>query len=216
MEFLKRRIAEALQNQILRQSLLKHGIRQKYADYFVGAQRLPSKTVPLSHKPAMGGVNPPIICDSKRVREGAVRTWRTGERQTFGRMTVRETLKALGCQISMIFNGHAIKNSENVSPKSKRVLKGRSCGGRPVRSRLCDPCDGSCQAGGLLWADVCWLVRQAVRKVIRLSMRSRSSVGGRQFSDFLPHGEEPISDSSRSVGREIRQGRNSGHGGLFA
>ncbi|MGO9969268.1 MAG: hypothetical protein ACLPY2_18565 [Bryobacteraceae bacterium] len=44
MKILKRRIADALKNQILRQSLLKHGIRQKYADFFIGGQRWPSKT----------------------------------------------------------------------------------------------------------------------------------------------------------------------------
>jgi hypothetical protein len=44
MKILKRQIAEALKNQMLRQSLLKHGISQKYADFFIGAQRWLSKT----------------------------------------------------------------------------------------------------------------------------------------------------------------------------
>jgi|ERR1017187_4064924 hypothetical protein len=65
MKILKRRIAEALKNQILRQSLLKHGISRKYADFFIGAQRWPSKTSHY-HTTGNGWSEPPIIHDSKR------------------------------------------------------------------------------------------------------------------------------------------------------
>lgn len=44
MKILKRRMAEALQDQILRQSLLQHGIRHECADFLISAQIQSSKT----------------------------------------------------------------------------------------------------------------------------------------------------------------------------